>query len=211
MPTLTFDEAYFTGGREYGYDDYSPSHLPFDYYADVIAHIAREYDVSPSEATVLIAGCALGYTVKFLRETYGTDAYGIDISQYAVDNAPAAISDRIIQGDITVKNDVKNASQLVSGKYNLILTEGVVCCLTDSEAADAGSHLRSECDYLAHRVWATDTSDLNNFGTGSWYTEHTLSEWQSIVDPDGVDHWDGEYDYHPGRGAYRHLTVGDGE
>lgn len=41
----------------------------------------------PIEGKVLEVGCAKGFIVKHLRDL-GVDAYGCDISQYAVDNSP---------------------------------------------------------------------------------------------------------------------------
>ena len=42
------------------------------------------------QGKVLDIGCAVGYIVKRLREK-GVDAWGVDISQYAIDNAPDTV------------------------------------------------------------------------------------------------------------------------
>lgn len=189
---MEFDEAYFTGGREYGYSDYHRELLPFEWYSELIAQKVEQHGFSPQNANVLIAGAAYGYTVDYLWQNYGTTAYGIDISDHA-----ASQNADVIQGDIRNKNDVKSAVRLVSGKYDVILTEAVLSCLSDQDAAHACELLRKECDTLVHRVWSSGGSDINDHGRSNWYTEHTISEWQQICDPNGQDIWETEHEWQP--------------
>jgi len=77
--------------KESGYPHYRDG-VPFEEQANFIA----EY-FSPEKA--LDVGCAKGFTVKRLRER-GIDAYGIDISAYAVSSAPKSVKQFIKKADI---------------------------------------------------------------------------------------------------------------
>src|SRR4051794_39820567 len=59
------------------------------------ARIADE--VAPE--SVLDAGCAMGFLVEALRER-GVDAYGIDISSYAIANVHESVRDRCRVGSV---------------------------------------------------------------------------------------------------------------
>lgn len=189
MPDLTFDQAYYNGGRDYGYTDYSRELLPFDWYANkLVTEMEQELGGSADGATILVLGCAFGYTVEFLVENHSADAHGMDVSQYAVDAASTETSHggRVTQGDATVENDVKGA---VKGKPDVVFTECLLSCLTDAEAQAACQNARSQAKDVVHRVWSSDGSDVNDRGSASWYNEKTLAEWRSLCDPDGVDYW----------------------
>lgn len=178
-----FDGASVADPHPAGYTDYRRELLPFDHYADVTANIIQNHGADPSTASVLIVGCAVGYTVEWLQNTYGTDAWGMDISQYAVDNS---VTSTIRQGDVLSANDLKAVRrEAPGGKFDVILTECVLECLTDSEAQTAAENCRGEVQQgVAHRLW-TVGDDLNS----SWYNSKTLSEWQTLVDSTGEDSW----------------------
>ena len=76
-----YDKSYFEGdGSNYvgGYKD-EPLFLQ-------LAHYIKE-KTYPIKGKILEIGCAKGYLVKNLREL-GLDAYGCDISEYAVNESP---------------------------------------------------------------------------------------------------------------------------
>jgi GT2 family glycosyltransferase len=58
--------------------------------------------------TALVLGCARAYLVQALREL-GVDAKGIDISQWAIDNAPQKIKEHLYIGDICDLSRFKTA------------------------------------------------------------------------------------------------------
>ena len=78
-----FDADYFATscGRPYQRD---PAWL--DFFNGIASRIAS--DINPS--TVLDAGCAFGFLVESLREC-GIQAFGVDISPYAIQNVQADI------------------------------------------------------------------------------------------------------------------------
>lgn len=55
---------------------------------------------TPPGSTVLELGCAYGYVVHTFRRM-GYDAYGMDISQFALSMAPPAVKPYLMHGDIS--------------------------------------------------------------------------------------------------------------
>lgn len=192
-----FGQDYFEGEsvttpHEAGYDDYRRGLLPFDAYGEKMASIMQNYNVDPSQANVLVVGCAYGYTVEWLRNNYGTEAWGMDISTYAVNND--VTTDQVVrQGDVLNSTDLRNVRQeSPSGKFDVVFSECLLSCLTDSEAQTAAQNCRDEAQQTAvHRVW---TSGRVN---STYYNAKTLSEWQSLVDPDGNDQWYTDTSFQP--------------
>lgn len=74
-----FDKDYYKGGTKSTYVDYSIHEEVFKEFTEILNSIFR-----PKK--VLDAGCAYGFLVKHFR-TIGVEAYGIDISSFAVKKA----------------------------------------------------------------------------------------------------------------------------
>ena len=73
-----YGEMYFDGPREYGYGGYKYDGRWIPVAEDIIKH----YELKKNDK-VLDIGCAKGFLVKDLLNL-GIDAYGIDISEYAI-------------------------------------------------------------------------------------------------------------------------------
>lgn len=194
-----FEEANVSNPHGAGYTDYSDKSLiyPRDA-AKVMKNKLSSLGVDPSKIKVLVVGCAYGYEVEYLVNL-GVDAYGMDISTHAVNKASqvTSVGDRIYEGDVTVLSDIQNVARSTQGgKFDVIISSAVLCCLTDSEAQTACDNMRSEAKHgVIHRCWATDGSDLDT----SEYNAKTLSEWKSLCDPNGDDLWTTEWEYNPYR------------
>lgn len=84
METAAFyDRIYFDGSGKSNYQEYSFSSSPFALQADAVVALMAFYSLA---GPVLDVGCAKGFLVYMLRQR-GVDAYGVDWSQYALDNA----------------------------------------------------------------------------------------------------------------------------
>jgi predicted TPR repeat methyltransferase len=101
----TYDQAYFDGGKGYSKYDYSGQ---FEKWAD---QIIQTYHPT----NVLDLGCAKGFLVKALRDR-GVPAWGIDISEYAIAQAPEDVADFLYLWDIT------SADQLEVPTFDLIVS-----------------------------------------------------------------------------------------
>jgi ubiquinone/menaquinone biosynthesis C-methylase UbiE len=90
-----FGLEYFDGTREHGYGgyDYDGRWLPIA--EDIIAH----WNLRPG-MRVLDVGCAKGFLVKdFMRSCPGLEAFGVDISLYAIMHAAPEIVGRLHLGN----------------------------------------------------------------------------------------------------------------
>lgn len=192
-----FEGRTATNPHPAGYSHYRRDLLPFDSYADFMANEIIADGIDPAGEKVLVAGCAYGYTVEHLIEQWDVDAYGMDVSSFAVQQAEAATAygDRIYLGDLTSSQDIRNVRQSTpGGRFRAVFSECVLECLTDSEATSAASNAREEAQHSTyHRIWTADGSDVNP----DYYNAHTLSEWQSLCDPAGDDRWYHEDEFQP--------------
>lgn len=87
-----YGEWYFDGPRDYGYGGYRYDGRWVPVASDIIAH----FDLKPG-ARVLDVGCAKGFLVKDLL-AQGMDAYGLDVSEYALKNCEPEVVGRLHLG-----------------------------------------------------------------------------------------------------------------
>ena len=84
-----YGREYFDGNRKYGYGGY--------YYdgrwKKKVKKIKNHYKLK-SGSKVLDVGCAKGFLIKDLLDI-GIDAYGVEISQYAINNCPKEVIGRL--------------------------------------------------------------------------------------------------------------------
>lgn len=89
-----FGEEYFDGDRKYGYGGYRYDGRWIDVARDVMRHYFRDrMDMIGSQVNwpgvrVLDVGCAKGFLVHDLVDDCGVDAYGVDLSRYAIVEQP---------------------------------------------------------------------------------------------------------------------------
>lgn len=196
-----FGQDYFEGlsvsdPHPAGYSDYRRSMVDFKWYAQKIHDELVSQGIDPTGEKVLVVGCAYGYTVEYLIDDWDVDAYGMDVSTYAVNQADSEIAygDRIYQGDVMSSQDLQNVRQTTQGgKFAVIHNEAVLECLTDSEAQTACENMRGEAqDAVSHVVYTID-STVN----AEWYNDKNLSEWESLCDPDAEDYWYEKWEFRP--------------
>ncbi len=87
-----FGEMYFDGPREYGYGGYRYDGRWVPVARDIVAHFGLEPGMR-----VLDIGCAKGFLVKDLMQA-GLDAFGIDVSRYALTHCEADVVGRLHLG-----------------------------------------------------------------------------------------------------------------
>lgn len=98
-----FGRDYFDGSREVGYGGYRYDGR----WVPVAKDIMTYYHLTPGDR-VLDVGCAKGFLVKDLV-AQGIDAYGLDISEYALLNCPTDVVGRLHLGS-AVKLPFQDAS-----------------------------------------------------------------------------------------------------
>jgi SAM-dependent methyltransferase len=140
----TYDQTYFAQGcgRPYQRDEYW-----LTWFSRIADRIVRE--IGPR--TVLDAGCAMGFLVEALRDR-GVEAFGLDVSEYALDQVRADIKPYCTRGSIMAT---------LPRRYDLIVCVEV---LEHLSADDAGTAAANLCGH---------TDDLLFSSTSSDYTEAT--------------------------------------
>jgi SAM-dependent methyltransferase len=94
IAALKFSAEYFDGTREQGYGGYYYDGRWIPIARDIIAH----FGLRPGDR-VLDVGCAKGFLVKDLMALCpGLEAYGLDLSQYALTHAEPEASGRLVLG-----------------------------------------------------------------------------------------------------------------
>lgn len=138
-PSKLFDASYYAHncGRPYQRDD---EWLRF------FGGIADRIDKDIQPKTVLDAGCAMGFLVEMLR-LKGVEAFGVDISEYAIQNVKSEISDYCWHGSIT-----ENFSQ----KYDLIVSIEV---LEHMNASDAEIAIENFCQHTDDILFSSTPFD----------------------------------------------------
>ena len=87
-----YGEKYFDGPRDYGYGGYRYDGR----WVPVARDIIRHFRLEPGDR-VLDVGCAKGFLIKDLVDQ-GIDAYGLDVSAYALAHAPPEATGRLLLG-----------------------------------------------------------------------------------------------------------------
>lgn len=104
-----FGDLYFDGPREYGYGGYKYDGR----WRSVARDIINEYSLQ-SGNRVLDVGCAKGFLVKDLMlECQGLDAFGVDISEYALQTCESEVIGRLHLGSATLLPFPDNSFDLV--------------------------------------------------------------------------------------------------
>ena len=111
-----YGAEYFDGAREYGYGGYAYDGRWVSVADDVIAH----FNLVPGDR-VLDIGCAKGFLVRDLAAK-GIEAFGLDISTYAIMHADEAVVGRLHRGtadDLPFPDDSFKAVLSINTLHNL--------------------------------------------------------------------------------------------
>ena len=85
-----FDKSYYEAGPQTGKSLYQ-NYRWIPELTIPLAHHIVSYTEIPESYTIMDFGCAKGYLVHALR-LLGREAYGVDISEYAINQAPKEVS-----------------------------------------------------------------------------------------------------------------------
>jgi ubiquinone/menaquinone biosynthesis C-methylase UbiE len=133
MAGETYDAAYFTSDDTP--NDYGPD-LPYDWQHRQVQMRETVKDIQAMclpFTTVLDVGCATGLLIRALVQE-GYDAQGVDTSTWAMDNADAAVKDRVHGGDAC---DLKYSES----EFDLVTCLDTLEHLTHDQASAALTHI----------------------------------------------------------------------
>lgn len=129
--------------------DYRDSIYTKDFLEGIASHIVE--DIHP--ATVLDAGCAMGHLVAALRDL-GVEAYGIDVSEYAISQVRDDIKPYCVVGSLT-----DPLPDTLPHKYDLVITIEVLEHLYAENGITAIRNLSQLSDTIIFSSTPDDFSD----------------------------------------------------
>jgi hypothetical protein len=156
------------GGRVSGYESYDRRSSN----ADIAAYMLwRHFPLHRS----LDVGCALGFVVEALREV-GVEAYGVDVSQYAVDHAAPGARGFLRRGDLG------EGLPFPDGHFDLVSALEILEHLDPREVPTALREVRRLSS--AYVVVTTPSFGPNQAGPGGWFEgkvrEDRLQHYKSL-------------------------------
>jgi len=115
---------------------------------------------------VLEIGCAKGFLVKDLRDA-GVDAYGLDVSSYAVGECEEGVAPYLTTADAKVLGTLGYSRN----EFDILITSRFLECLSDEEI----SQFIEDADFIAKKQvhLITPPYKLN----GTYYNPRTPEQW----------------------------------
>ncbi len=174
-----FDMSYFDGNKAVyrhnaGYSKYERwrRHDGVDslgeYWKDYANKLKNTYDLVNKK--VLEIGCAKGFVVEDLREM-GVDAYGLDISTYAIREAAPVAAPYLIIGDARVY-----LSNYKDGEFDVVFSSRFMECFSDEVIPPLISEMNRISKFQFHVIEELETS--------RFYNIKTLEKWLSLGWPE---------------------------
>jgi len=164
---MIYDESYFTGDVPGGYGDYGRTAF------SRVPDLKRAADI---RGPLLIVGCAYGFTVQELVAS-GINAYGLDVSRFAIHQAHHSVEDRLVIGSVTERASYWTACQLAcTPMFTYIVSENMLCCLTDEEAIKFQKYAEYFAVHVVHLVEERPA-------LAQWYNYKTVAEWKELLKP----------------------------
>jgi hypothetical protein len=131
--TGDYTAAYYLGshlGPPYSYEE--------PHWQQFFGAVADAVVATFAPSTSYDAGCAIGLLVRALVDR-GVDARGGDISQYAVEQAPPGLRERL---------EVKDLAEPLDGRYDLVTCVEVLEHMSPADAQKAIAHLCAATDVI---------------------------------------------------------------
>lgn len=148
---MSSDSSYF-GEWYYDHNCGRPYHRNKEW-LDFFGMVAEQIQQKINPATVLDAGCAKGFLVETLRDR-AIEAYGVDISEYAIENVYEGIKSYCWVGSVT---------QPFPKHYDLITLIEVVEHMPSVEASMAIKNICAHTDTVLFSSSPTDYSEATHF------------------------------------------------
>jgi SAM-dependent methyltransferase len=141
-----FDENYFATSCG---EPYERSEVWLNLFSSFAERIQKE--INPS--SVLDAGCAMGFLVEKLRER-GIEAWGVDISEYAIGEVAPAVNEYCWVGSVT---------EPFPSRYDLIVSIEVLEHLPPKDAETAVANLSAFSDDVLFSSTPYDYKEASHF------------------------------------------------
>ena len=179
-----FDKEFFDGERKFGYGGFSYNSK---YWSEVVKDFSDYYNLG-DDSKVLDIGCAKGFMLyDFFRLNPNLDLYGVDISEYAIENSVTEINHKL---------QVANATNLPyeDNFFDLVIAINTIHNLDKAECATA---LKEISRVSKKNAFLTVDAYRNNEEKQRMYawnltakTIMSVEEWVKFFDQ---NNYDGDY------------------
>ncbi len=132
-----FDKSYYEAGPQTGKSLYQ-NYRWIPELTIPLAHHIVSYTETPESHTIMDFGCAKGYLVHALR-LLGREAYGVDISEYAISQAPKEVS-QYVEAIKPQSNDFDHC--------DLLLAKDILEHIPYAHLADQMKVIRKRCNRI---------------------------------------------------------------
>ncbi|MEO9821550.1 MAG: methyltransferase domain-containing protein [Paracoccaceae bacterium] len=153
-PGSLYDADYYETGCS---DDGGHAYGRTEQWTQFFGHIAKEVDRLYDPKTVMDAGCAFGLLVEQFVDR-GIDAYGFDISPYAIDQARKDIVGRVKEGSI-----LEDIEQRAGSKYDILICIEVLEHLPPEQAEIAVDKICGASDRIIFSSSPDDFDEVTHF------------------------------------------------
>ena len=143
---LLYNERYY---QNYNGDNYGRNEKWFSFFGNIADNIVEK--IQPK--TVLDIGCAYGLLVESLRDR-GCEAFGIDVSDYALSRA---------RNDIVKYLSVDTILRPMSRKFDLIVTIEVIEHIKEEDCETAIQNMCAAADSVLLATTPDDFDDPTHF------------------------------------------------
>jgi hypothetical protein len=175
-PGIVLDRRYFQGGA---WDDYAQ--VARWAWAEDAKRLADVADLQGKRVGIL--GCAYGFSVYHLRRL-GIEAYGVDVSSFAVREFPPA-GRWLVLADATTDEGIDAFAERVGGFFDVLVDENLLPLLSDAEARRACTLWRMYAAEVVHLLtMCREPPRVYNPAIerpGARHNWHSLSEWRGII------------------------------
>ena len=169
-----YGEGYFLRGEgsNYGRDKFAPYIRRFFMPHALQRAIQIQENINPK--SVLDVGCARGYLVFALR-SLGIEAYGIDVSEWAIKNCEKNTEKYLVRGDAS-KLPYKDSS------FDLVVAEDLL------EHVSPQPHIKEMCRVAKNRIFirvtvvdnGVDTTHISVLPAEKWTAMFRRCGWKSV-------------------------------
>ena len=174
LTTAEYDDSYFDGKdatyqHNAGYSEYvrwkrkEGENSLGEYWLDYSSKLKEEFSLS---GKVLEIGCAKGFVVEDLR-SMGVNAYGLDVSEYAISKAVKKIKPYLYIGD--ARTYLVN---FADEEFDVVFSLSTLECFTEAELPV----LIAEMNRISKRQFHTLTVDLNP----KYYLSKDFDWWKGL-------------------------------
>ena len=174
-----FGKEYFDGPRKQGYGGY---YYRERFWTDVVKDLISHYELT-EESSILDVGCAKGFMLyDFKKAIPGIKVRGIDISDYAIENAKEEVKEFLQIGD------AKDLSMFKEKEFDLVISINTIHNLKFDDCKKALKEIQrvGKNAFITNDAWRNEEEKENMLKwnlTGETYMH--VEDWKRLFEEVG--------------------------